>query len=360
MKNTLHEQQGLFPDNDNSTPENNRNDKIDIKYFKSLLPIKVTPVYDTYWIFAHKRQEIFFKRFHDKKYPWTDDTILNKYKFTNAYRASDRVSQYLIKKVIYSGPQDALNIFFRTVLFKIFNKIETWELLKKEIGEIVFQNYSYDKFNSVLNKAINNKVRIYSAAYIMPTFKVNKNLKRKHSNHLKLLETMIADSVHEKIANAKKFQDVFDILLSYPTIGKFLGYQYSIDLNYSELINFSENDFVIPGPGALNGISKCFIDTGGLTEIELIKFMKDRQEIEFDRLGLKYISLWGRPLSLTDCQNLFCEVDKYSRIAHPEFIGNNSRTRIKQKFKPNLKMISYWYPPKWGINDRIKSRTKYI
>jgi len=82
--------------------------------------------------------------------------------------------------------------------------------------------------------------------------------------------------------------------------------------------------------------------------------MKDRQEIEFDRLGLELISLWGRPLSLIDCQNLFCEVDKYSRIAHPEFTGNSNRTRIKQKFNPNSKMISYWYPPKWGINDLIK------
>ncbi len=59
----------------------------------------------------------------------TADEILSTYKFTNAYRAADRVSQYLIREVIYHGDQSPENLFFRTLLFKIFNKIDTWELL---------------------------------------------------------------------------------------------------------------------------------------------------------------------------------------------------------------------------------------
>ena len=45
--------------------------------------LKTLPVYDAYWIFAAKRQEIFFNRFEKKAAPWTDDPILQKYKFTN-------------------------------------------------------------------------------------------------------------------------------------------------------------------------------------------------------------------------------------------------------------------------------------
>ena len=48
----------------------------------------------TFWRFAAERQAIFFRRFHGEPCPWTDDTILQEHKFTNAYRASDRVSQY--------------------------------------------------------------------------------------------------------------------------------------------------------------------------------------------------------------------------------------------------------------------------
>ena len=65
--------------------------------------LQLSPVYDTYWKFAAKRQEVFYNRLFGQKSPWTDDEIIYKYKFTNAYRASDRVSQYLIRNVIYSS-----------------------------------------------------------------------------------------------------------------------------------------------------------------------------------------------------------------------------------------------------------------
>lgn len=332
------------------------NEDWDEEYYKSLLPIKISPVFNTYWKFAHKRQSVFFNRLSGANYPWTNDQILKKYKFTNAYRASDRVSQYLIKKVIYSGPKDPLNLFFRIMLFKLFNKIETWELIENKVGEIRYENYSFSKYNKLLDRALDEKKIIYSAAYIMPSGRIAINCTRKHSHHLKLIEMMINDKVYEKIQNAKRFQNVFEILIDYPMIGPFLGYQFSIDLNYSELINFSENDFVIPGPGALSGISKCFTDRGGLTEIEIIKFMQNRQKFEFQRLGLPFQSLWGRDLQLIDCQNLFCEVDKYSRVAHPNFQGISKRNKIKQIFRAKNDKINFWYPPKWGINEKIEKQ----
>mgnify|MGYP005647369217 CR=1 FL=1 len=125
------------------------------------------------------------------------------------------------------------------------------------------------------------------------------------------------------------------------------------DSNYSELTNFSEMDFVVPGPGAKDGICKCFKSLGGLNEVEIIRLMADRQEEEFNNIGLDFKTLWGRPLQLIDCQNLFCEVDKYARIAHPEVEGVTKRKQIKQKFRPNNEPVHYWYPPKWKINDKI-------
>jgi len=88
--------------------------------------------------------------------------------------------------------------------------------------------------------------------------------------------------------------------------------------------------------------------------------MADRQQSEFDRLELSFHTLWGRPLQLIDCQNLFCEVDKYARINHPEIAGITGRTRIKQKYRVNPKPIPLWYPPKWGLNERIASEEKYV
>ena len=68
----------------------------------SIRDLKKTPVFDVYWYFAVKRQEVFFNRLEGKESLWTNDPIIQKYKFTNVYRASDRVSQYLIRNVIYS------------------------------------------------------------------------------------------------------------------------------------------------------------------------------------------------------------------------------------------------------------------
>lgn len=331
-----------------------RDFSLSASYFNSLLPIKPTQAYDTYWLFAYERQEIFFKKNANAQRPWTKDPILKDYKFTNVYRAADRVSQFLIRNVIYSGPQDSDNVFFRTILFKLFNKIETWHALQEGFGEVCLENYSFEKFDSFLSKILSKGDKIYSAAYIMPSGQSKFGHKRKHSNHLALLEQMLIDGVPYKIQRAQKLRDVFELLLGYHSIGKFLAYQFAIDLNYTPLIDFSENEFVVPGPGALNGIAKCFEGLGGLTEYEIIKFMKDRQEFEFKRLGLKFQTLWGRNLTLIDCQNLFCEVDKYTRLALPNIKGIDNRKKIKQKYIRRLANFSLWFPPKWGLNDKIQ------
>lgn len=319
--------------------------------FSRLAPAKPTVVYDTYWRFAAERQEIFFKRLSELKSPWTEDPILRTYKFTNAYRACDRVSQYLIRNVIYgdkeSRPEE---IFFRVLIFKTFNRIDTWELLRQAVGAISYQDYSFKRYDAVLTKALAAGVKIYSAAYIMPSGGKDPIYAKKHQMNLQLISRMIEDRVPEQLAGMKSMRQAFELLLSYPTIGYFLGYQYVTDLNYSTLTSFTEMEFVTPGPGAIDGIHKCFSDLGGLNETEIIKLVAERQDKEFERLGISFRSLWGRPLQLIDCQNVFCEVSKYARLRHPDIAGRSKRTRIKQLFKPKGGKLDYFFPPKWRLN----------
>ncbi|MDZ4849713.1 MAG: putative DNA base hypermodification protein [Pirellulaceae bacterium] len=326
------------------------------KKLSSLAPAKPTVVYDTYWRFAAERQATFFRRFNNEPHPWSQDDILQTYKFTNAYRASDRVSQYLIRNVIYNGSQEVEEVFFRTILFKLFNKIGTWEMLIREHGFPSFEQYKYKAFDRTLTKAMANKQTIYSAAYIMPSGSRELNSTKKHRSHLQLLEKMMKDEVPKKIADFTNMREGFELLLSYPMIGDFLAYQYITDLNYSEICDFTEMEFAVPGPGAIDGISKCFKSLGGLNETDIIKLVADRQTDEFERLGIEFQSLWGRPLQLIDCQNLFCEISKYSRVSHPKIKGVANRTRIKQKYSAKNEPIAFWYPPKWQINDRIENK----
>jgi hypothetical protein len=309
--------------------------------------LKVTPVFDSYWRFAAERQSVFMKRVEGRPAPWTTDDVISSYRFTNVYRASDRVSQYLIKNVLYEGKQTGEEIFFRCLLFKIFNRIETWETLQSQLGPILRKTFNVERYSQVLDAAMKNGQTIYSAAYIMPS--PNMGYSRKHRNHLLLLEKMLKDRLPGALESAKSLKDVFASLRSYQSIGDFLAFQYAIDLNYSAMLDFSEMDFVVAGPGAQEGIRKCFIDTAGLDEAGIIEFMADRADEEFKRLGLKFKTLWGRKLQLIDCQNLFCETDKYARIVHPEIKGKSGRNRIKQRFGVNLAPLAQWYPPKWDL-----------
>ena len=324
------------------------------KIFIKRKPVSTSNLYDHYWYLAKKRQDVFFSKLKGERYPWSDDQIINVFKFTNAYRASDRTSQYLIKNVIYNGDQSSKEVFFRSILFKLFNKIETWELLLDEFESVNYSDFSFIKYDRVLTNAMTRGEKIYSAAYIMPSRGIPTAHSKKHRMHLELIDKMVSDDLPEKISNVKHFEEVYSLLLSYPGIGKFLAFQYAIDLNYSNIINFDEMDFVVAGPGATNGIMKCFSDRAGLTDEDLIKYVADNQENEFKRLELEFKTLWGRPLQLIDCQNLFCEVDKYSRAKFPELSGKNGRSRIKQKYRMHSEAIDYWYPPKWGINELIE------
>ena len=312
---------------------------------------ETTPVFHAYWRFAAERHAIFRRRLSGL-WPLTTDPILAKYKFTNAYRVLDRTSQYLVGEVIQKGDQSSSELFFRILLFKLFNKIHTWELLRQHLGEIRFSECRFELIDHVFMEALSRKQRIYSAAYIMPSGGPNGESK-KHRSHLRLLETMMSKSVPQMLQEAQTMAEGFAILRSYPMIGDFLAYQFVTDLNYSNLTNYSEREFVVAGPGAMDGLKKCFPGMTASDAPALIRFMCDNQEEIQRDLGLEPVSLCGRPLQLIDCQSLFCETDKYARVAYPHIEGISGRTRIKQSFRASGPLLAPVFPSKWNLNTNL-------
>ena len=308
-------------------------------------------VFDTYWRFAAARQAVYLARLRGEPGPWTWDAILAEHRFTNCYRASDRVSQFLIREVAYRGSQDPTEIVFRVLLFKLFNRVGTYRMLEQHLGTPTAAAFDAGAYDEVLGRAFAQGQRLYSAAYVIPPPRLG--AKRKHTNHLRLLRLMLDAGVPERVASSPTMSDAFDVLRQLPAMGDFLAYQFLIDVNYTAAVDFSEMDFVVPGPGARDGIRKCFGSAGDGIEAEIIAYMAETQEDHFQRLGLDFPGLFGRPLQLIDCQNLFCEVDKYARVAHPGVRGVSGRTRIKQRFQPSPEPVRAWFPPKWGLNERV-------
>lgn len=291
---------------------------------------------------------IFWKKFENGN-NLTDDPIFQTYKFTNVYRACDRVSQYLIKNVIYKDldrytPEDVL---LRILVFKVFNKIETWEYLNKE-KEITTKTFNVQKLTNELTRRQQTNP-IFSNAYMMAGSHAEyKMCPTKHQVWLEMIEDKFIKGQGLLTAmKAKTMAEVYNQLREYPLIGDFLAYQYTIDFNYSPYINFDEDSFVKAGVGAVRGIKKCFKSYGDSYEAP-IRYTKDHFDELQERYGFTaFRPLPGRKPKLIDLQNCFCETDKYLRAKMPELkVGN---TRIKQHYKPSPDRIEYYFPKQWGV-----------
>ena len=312
--------------------------------------IRPSPVFDTYWRFAAARHALYQARLAGDPGPWTSDPILTRHRFTNCFRAADRVSQHLISQVIYTGDPTPTEVVFRTLLFKSFNRISTWQLLHTELGEITWAGFDLDHCDRILSRAAQAGQRLYSPAYVIPPPPMGGA--RKHTNHLLLVQHAMTGGLVERLLAAGSMAEVFRLLHAIPSFGDFLAFQLAIDLGYSETLAFDEDDFVVAGPGARDGIRKCFGPAADGIEPEIIRYVTEHQEEHFARLDLRFDGLLGRRrLHLVDCQNLFCEVDKYARVAHPEVAGHSGRSRIKQVFRPLAEPLTAWFPPKWRLND---------
>ena len=308
-----------------------------------------------YWEFASKRQQLYrAKLVGCSANGCLDDAALNNHRFTNPYRASDRVSQFLINRVLRPSETSWSwrDTFVRVLVFKIFNRIDTWAHLLDSIGEP-----DTDKlFSGAVEGAIADladRQAVYSAAYLMPPPQSWRG--PKYARHLNLIRAMVSDEADAEILAADRMEDAFRVLLRYESVGNFLAYQYITDLNYSDYLSFSESEFVVPGPGSLRGLRKCFTDTGGWSDPCLLKWTLDRQQEEFSARELQWDNLWGRELQLIDIQNLYCETDKYARVVMPALSAHAPGKRIKQRYKPNPTPLTAQFPPKWGINQQASA-----
>ena len=139
------------------------------------------------------------------------------------------------------------------------------------MGDITLSTFNIPKYSNVLENAISCGIKIYNDAYISCATKAF-GFDRKHDNHLALLNKIFnIDKAHLKIISSNSMEEAFSIIKSYPLIGNFMAYQLVTDINYSEVVDFREDEFTVAGPGAIRGIKKCFSNLEGETYEDVIK-----------------------------------------------------------------------------------------
>jgi len=295
----------------------------------------------------------------------------------------DRVSQYIVSEVIEKGSQEPIEVVFRIVLFNMFTKIETYELLEGQLGPLTWATYNRQAYKNVLDEAKDDGIKLYTGAFQKPLPKLGH---KGYVNHLELLELLMQD-LPGQLSGAEYLVDVFEYVVSFPGMsnfisgvselimhnhagmGDFSAYQLLLNLTYSNVINFSESDFVVAGPGALSGLSKLFGDSMARAiqavpgiQVDVMRWLQVTQNEHFKRLGLYFSGLGPDrlPMQLCDIEHTLCEVDKYARVAHPNIRGLHGRTHLRgASFRPSSTFSPDIHIPKaWSHPDRKKVRIK--
>lgn len=262
----------------------------------------------------------------------------------------DRVSQYIVTEVIEKGPQRREEVTFRIVLFSTFTSIRTYETLRDNIKPFTWKAYKRADYERVLRDLYDKRISIYTGAYQKPAPELG--FAENFMNHLAFLEVLMRE-LPAQLRNAKYMADVFEHLRTFKSIGDFTAYQLVLNLSYSDVINFSEHDFVVMGPGSRKGLNRCFSENiPRPVEVNIVRWMQISQYEHFERLGIEFNGVGPNhlPMMLCDIEHTLCELDKYIRKC--------SNVSPGRPFGPSGKLGKLRLPRAWSHKSRLALRIK--
>jgi len=199
-----------------------------------------------------ERQEIWYKRFILKQpRPWTKDKIFEG-KFTNVYRELDRHSQWQIQNIFLDKRNDKLNLVWKIMLFRIFNKPELFEFIKGISGEFIpdYKDYGINVFGRLVENYRNSGENPFTNAYLINSQAcpgatrdwcyINKVVPTIHKAIPRLLVLF---------KQSKNPEQIIEKLLELPSVANFIAHEFYQDFTYIsiytdlDIFKFDQNDF---------------------------------------------------------------------------------------------------------------------
>lgn len=248
--------------------------------------------------FVRARHRAWVAREHGDPPPWTSDKIVQTRKFTNVFRILDRGSQYLYQIM---RDEDYHTALFRAFLYRYTNRPEPWIAFEEDWGYLPTHEDAVDGtlLATWMGYRNNQNMPIFGNAY-----KMFSGLENKGTDRLTWSVNLARDWITPEFS--RTFQSVYEqlqrarMLQSIPRCAGFMSMQILTDISY--YAGYDENEFIIPGPGAVAG-SKA-IDSRVPADA-MIRGLRQYWAEEGD------VNLYGRTPSLMDTQNTLCEFSKY-------------------------------------------------
>ena len=275
--------------------------------------------------------------------PWTDNPIIREFRFTNVRREHDKETRWVIENICHAEMTDA-NKWMNLILFRMVNKSETC----KNFMPINFDNIDWNSIYNYVLYAPENYVMFTNA------FKTSgvKGAAAKSLGHTSAFKDKVngvpplisvikyCEKLYQNeelivsLGNAVTAQDVFNCLQKVPGIGYFLAYQIFVDYTYCPESLWSENEFVVAGPGARRGLDLVFEDKNGMSYEESLFWLRDNWNAICLWMNLPWnadeifqdLPEYDRYMNVMSLQNCHCEISKYIRA-----VNGTGRPRNKYK-----------------------------
>lgn len=265
--------------------------------------------------------------------PWTDNPIIREFRFTNVRREHDKETRWVIENICKAEMSFA-NKWMNLILFRMVNKSETCKnFMPLDFGavnwDIIYQyvlnvSEDYVMFTNAFKTSGIKGAAARSLGHVSafkdkehgvpPLVSVIEYCKKLYDE-----EELIVS-----LGNCVTAQDVFNCLQKVPGIGYFLAYQIFVDYTYCPESLWSENEFVVAGPGARRGLDLVFDNHDGMTYEESLFWLRDNWTVICDWLGLMWdkdsifqdLPEEDRYMNVMSLQNCHCEISKYIRTVN--------------------------------------------
>lgn len=273
--------------------------------------VRKLSVWDRYIYWVKERWAIRQRRENQDLKPWTDDEILQQYRFCNVRRMDDKVSLWLYHNWYlphYGHP----NMLVACVIARHFNL----PAALSEITPHVFGKYCPKSIKKIMRARKAAGQTCFSGAYMV------RGMAKKEANWTDCKSDQIIDLVCGPLRkkppeiDPTSMQRSVEALLPYWGFSSFMAGQVIADLRWATKGTWADKyEWAPMGPGSKRGLNRLLSNVP-TTPMSQETFNEDFREVREN--AAKELPGIATRLEAMDWQNTLCEFDKYERTLSGE------------------------------------------